>query len=83
MSDVRRRPDFGRIADPDDIFGSVEVDGRGRFVGGEGGGPRGAYQESGTYRVVTRDGILGLSDYLRERLVERLRELESSGADGG
>ena len=69
--DLRHPPDFGRIPDPEDIFGSVEVDGEGVFVG-EGGG----YQDSGTYRVVTRDGVLGLSDYLRERLVERLRELD-------
>ena len=75
VSDARRPPDFGRIADPDDIFGSLEVDGRGEFVSGD-GAPLGAYQESGTYRVVTGDGILGLSDFLRERLVERLRELE-------
>lgn len=69
--DLRHPPDFGRIPDPEDIFGSVEVDGEGVFVG-EGGG----YQDSGTYRVVTRDGVLGLSDYLRERLVERLKELD-------
>lgn len=71
MYDLRHPPDFGRIPDPEDIFGSVEVDGEGVFVG-EGGG----YQDSGTYRVVTRDGVLGLSDYLRERLVERLKELD-------
>lgn len=73
MSDMRRPPDFGRIADPEDIFGSVEVDGNGVFAG-QGGG----YQKSGTYRIVTRDGVLGLSDYLREKIVERLRELERS-----
>jgi hypothetical protein len=67
--DLRHPPDFGRIPDPEDIFGSVEVDGEGVFVG-EGGG----YQESGTYRIVTRDGVLGLSDYLREKLVARLKQ---------
>jgi len=75
VSDLRHPPDFGRIADPDDIFGSLEVDGRGDFVTEE-GKPLGSYQESGTYRVVTRDGILGLSEFLRERLLERLKELE-------
>jgi hypothetical protein len=49
---LRRPPDWGRIADPEDIFGSVEVDGRGVFVD-----LNGNYQESGTYRVVTRDGM--------------------------
>ncbi|KAF2427229.1 hypothetical protein EJ08DRAFT_699677 [Tothia fuscella] len=71
VSDLRRPPDFGRIADPEDIFGSVEVDSTGSFVG-----ERGGYQESGTYRAVTREGILGLSDFLRGKLVERLKELE-------
>jgi hypothetical protein len=52
VSDERRPPDWGRIADPEDIFGSVEVDQTGKFVG-EGGN----YQESGTYRIVTNDGM--------------------------
>ncbi|KAJ5454504.1 uncharacterized protein N7458_005460 [Penicillium daleae] len=70
ISDSRRPPDFGRIAWPEDIFGSLEVDGHGQFVGGDG-----KYQASGTYRMVTRDGILGLTPFLREKLVQRLREL--------
>jgi hypothetical protein len=72
--DLRHPPDFGRIPDPEDIFGSVEVDGEGVFVG-EGGG----YQSSGTYRIVTRDGVLGLSDYLREKLVQRLKQELDAG----
>ena len=72
--DLRHPPDFGRIPDPEDIFGSLEVDGEGNFVDGEG-----RWQGSGTYRIFTRDGILGLSDYLRERLVERLKEMEETG----
>ena len=80
--DERRPPDFGRIPEPEDIFGSVEVDGEGRFVDGdgkEGEGKselRGRYQSSGTYRVVTKEGVFGLSAFLREKLVERLREEE-------
>ncbi|EED17724.1 conserved hypothetical protein [Talaromyces stipitatus ATCC 10500] len=69
VSDSRRPPEYGRIAWPEDIFGSVEVDGNGKFVGRNGN-----YQSSGTYRIVTRDGILGLSPFLREKLVERLRK---------
>ncbi|KIW08603.1 uncharacterized protein PV09_00562 [Verruconis gallopava] len=69
--DLRHPPDFGRIPDPEDIFGSVEVDGEGSFVG-DGGN----YQASGTYRIVTRDGVLGLSDFLRGKLVDRLKQLE-------
>ncbi|KAH8701934.1 hypothetical protein BGW36DRAFT_108571 [Talaromyces proteolyticus] len=69
VSDGRRPPEYGRIAWPEDIFGSVEVDGNGEFVG-----KNGNYQSSGTYRLVTRDGILGLSPFLRDKLVQRLRE---------
>ena len=73
MSDLRKIPDFGRIAEPEDIFGSVEVDGNGKFVDGTG-----RYQESGTYRVCTNEGILGLSDFLRGKLVERLQVEEAA-----
>lgn len=52
VSDQRNPPDYGRIAWPEDIFGSLEVDGEGKFVG-----ENGNYQESGTYRFVTRDGM--------------------------
>ena len=72
ISDSRKIPDFGRIADPEDIFGSVEVEGDGSFTDGTGN-----YQQSGTYRIVTNDGILGLSDFLRQKVVERLKLEES------
>lgn len=90
MSDLRAPPDYGRIAWPEDIvsgvsasigrfkrltnaqFGSLEVDGTGNFVDGTGN-----WQSSGTYRVVTREGILGLTDFMRGKMVERLREEEA------
>ncbi|KUJ18159.1 uncharacterized protein LY89DRAFT_40121 [Mollisia scopiformis] len=75
VSDLRAPPDYGRIAWPEDIFGSLEVDGRGQFVEAE-DGTRGNWQASGTYRVITREGILGLGDFLRGKLVERLSEEE-------
>ncbi|KAK2070215.1 hypothetical protein P8C59_004728 [Phyllachora maydis] len=65
LSDLRNPPDFGRIAWPEDILGSVEVDGQGNIVG--------SLQPSGTYRILTNEGILGLSDFLRGRLLERLQ----------
>ncbi|ROT34462.1 hypothetical protein SODALDRAFT_331570 [Sodiomyces alkalinus F11] len=68
LSDARNPPDFGRIAWPEDILGSVEVDQQGNIVG--------KLQPSGTYRIITNEGILGLSPYLTERLVERLKEEE-------
>lgn len=49
--DHRNPPDYGRISYPEDIFGSLEVDSRGRFVDGDG-----RYQDAGTYRIVTREG---------------------------
>ena len=56
VADGRRAVDFGRIAEPEDIFGSVEVGAGGEFVRGE-GGTEGNFQWSGTYRVVTREGM--------------------------
>lgn len=72
VSDQRNPPDYGRIAWPEDIFGSVEVDAEGQFVD-----THGHYQPSGTYRIVTREGILGLSPFLREKLIQRLRQEEA------
>lgn len=49
LSDRRNPPDFGRIAWPEDILGSVEVDGAGTIIG--------KVQPSGTYRVLTKEGM--------------------------
>ncbi|KAK1593328.1 uncharacterized protein LY79DRAFT_514623 [Colletotrichum navitas] len=65
LSDSRNPPDFGRIAWPEDIMGSVEVDQSGNIIG--------QLEPSGTYRIITNEGILGLSPFLEEKLVERLR----------
>lgn len=71
LGDTRNPPDFGRTCWPEDIFGSLELDGKGEFVDGTG-----RYQKSGTYRVMTNEGTLGLSPFLREKLVEKLEELD-------
>ncbi|KAI0202026.1 hypothetical protein F4808DRAFT_459409 [Astrocystis sublimbata] len=71
LSDLRNPPDYGRIAFPEDIFGSIEADGRGKIVG--------EFEPSGTYRILTNEGILGLSDFMRTKLVERLRKEEKQG----
>jgi hypothetical protein len=73
VSDQRQIPEYGRIAEPENIFGSVEVEADGSFVDGHG-----RYQQSGTYRICTNDGILGLSDFMREKLVERLKLQEAA-----
>ena len=49
VSDERNPPDWGRIAWPEDIFGSLEVGGDGALIGN--------WQDSGTYRIVTREGM--------------------------
>ena len=49
LSDLRNPPDFGRIAWPEDILGSIEVDGNGQIIG--------KFQSSGTYRIVTNEGM--------------------------
>ncbi|KAL2264686.1 hypothetical protein VTJ83DRAFT_7196 [Remersonia thermophila] len=72
LSDARNPPDFGRIAWPEDIFGSVEVDGHGKIIGN--------FQASGTYRIVTNQGILGLSPFLEAKLIARLREEEKKAS---
>ncbi|GAW17100.1 hypothetical protein ANO14919_065500 [Xylariales sp. No.14919] len=71
LSDLRNPPDFGRIAFPEDILGSIEVDGHGKIIG--------EFEPSGTYRIITNEGILGLSDFLRTKLIERLKEEEKRG----
>ncbi|KAK8903471.1 hypothetical protein QC760_007945 [Botrytis cinerea] len=76
LSDTRAPPDYGRIAYPEDIFGSLEVDATGQFVEGDSGNAPGNWQDSGTYRIVTREGIFGLPDFLRGKLVEALEEEE-------
>lgn len=76
VSDTRKAPEWARIAEPEDIFGSVEVDAAGTVR------PE-SFQESGTYRMVTNEGVLGLSKYLRGRLVERLKEVEGQIRGGG
>jgi hypothetical protein len=78
VSDQRNPPDFGRVAWPEDIFGSLEVDGEGAFVDGDG-----RYQEAGTYRACTREGVVVLSPFLRGKLVERLQELDEQARRNG
>ncbi|KAI1809538.1 hypothetical protein GGS20DRAFT_571495 [Poronia punctata] len=68
LSDLRNPPDFGRIAFPEDILGSIEVDGTGNVIG--------EFEPSGTYRIITNEGILGLSHFLRTKLITRLTEEE-------
>ena len=49
LSDLRNPPDFGRIAWPEDILGSVEVDSTGELLNN--------FQPSGSYRILTNEGM--------------------------
>lgn len=49
LSDLRNPPDFGRIAWPEDILGSVEVDNAGNLLDN--------FQPSGSYRILTNEGM--------------------------
>jgi hypothetical protein len=71
IADTRNPPDYGRIAWPEDIIGSVEVNNDGGFTDGNG-----RWQDSGTYRIITREGMLGLTEFMRERVVGELRRIE-------
>ncbi|KAK4900784.1 hypothetical protein LTR27_001963 [Elasticomyces elasticus] len=77
VSDSRNPPDFGRVAWPEDILGSLELDGEGKFVGGDG-----RYSEAGTYRVVTREGVLGLSGFLMGKVRGAVEGLEGKVGKG-
>ncbi|KAK3657871.1 hypothetical protein LTR56_002253 [Elasticomyces elasticus] len=77
VSDSRNPPDFGRVAWPEDILGSLELDGEGKFVGGDG-----RYSEAGTYRVVTREGVLGLSGFLMGKVRGAVEGLEAKVGKG-
>ncbi|KAF3932154.1 hypothetical protein ABW20_dc0108208 [Dactylellina cionopaga] len=73
----RRSPYYGgmRVPEIQDIFGSIHVKADGALVDG-------TFVECDSYRVLTRDGMMKLSEYLEEKLVERLRgeEEKTKGA---
>jgi hypothetical protein len=58
---------FGRIPETEDIIGSVLVEDH--QIQPE------TYQHMPTYRFVTREGPMKLSDFLLEKLRARLKEL--------
>lgn len=84
--DLRNPPDYGRIPWPEDIFGSLEVDSDGSFVNGNGSyqvsGTYRVFTRAGLCealsvqtRCVTDNGAsLGLSSFLREKLLHRLEK---------
>lgn len=70
--DQRGVPAFGRIADTEDIIGSLYVDGRGQIVDKETGGK---WEENRMYRLLTGErGVCRLSSYLRDKVREALKD---------
>ncbi|KDN34903.1 hypothetical protein RSAG8_12043, partial [Rhizoctonia solani AG-8 WAC10335] len=63
---VDQELEMGRVGDPDDILGSVLV--QGSKIKGE------TYQRMPTYRTCTTDGPVKLSPSMHERLLKSLRE---------
>jgi hypothetical protein len=75
--DQRGVPAFGRIADTEDIFGSLLVDPKGQIVNPEKGGE---WEESRMYRLISSRGTMRLTPYLRDRVREALEEEERKGS---
>ncbi|KAI9205815.1 uncharacterized protein BJ171DRAFT_53351 [Polychytrium aggregatum] len=67
INDQRVFSPWGRVSDPEDIFGTVLLD-QGRIVPG-------SYQRTGSHRVVSREGLFQLSDYMYEQLLGEIRLL--------
>jgi hypothetical protein len=65
---------FGRIPETDDIIGSVLV--KGNVIQED------TYQPMPTYRLVTREGPMKLSDFLLDRLRTRLKQ-DADGREWG
>ncbi|KNE66015.1 hypothetical protein AMAG_10292 [Allomyces macrogynus ATCC 38327] len=63
VADQRNPPPWGRIPDPDDIIGSVQLDGEGKIQAH-------SYQPMPTHRIVSNHGLFQLSPFLHEKLVQ-------------
>ncbi|KAI8802766.1 hypothetical protein BJ742DRAFT_777942 [Cladochytrium replicatum] len=67
VNDSRVGPVWGRVNDPEDILGNVLIR-EGKILPG-------TYQKFPTHRLVSNNGLVQLTDYLHEALLERLRLL--------
>ncbi|KAJ3362903.1 hypothetical protein GGF31_001292 [Allomyces arbusculus] len=63
VADQRNPPPWGRIPDPDDILGSVQLDGEGQIRAH-------SYQPMPTHRIVSNHGLFQLTPFLHEKLVQ-------------
>jgi hypothetical protein len=69
LHDLRVFTPFGRVADPEDLLGSVLLD-QGKIV------PH-SYDPMPTYRLLSSHGITELSDFMHEKLLQELNLLPS------
>ena len=72
--DQRAVPAYGRIPEPQDIFGSLLVDRQGKVV-------EGSWERNAAYRVLTgMGGLTRLSPWLVEKVREELGKMDTKGA---
>ncbi|KAF9290978.1 hypothetical protein BGZ68_005565 [Mortierella alpina] len=67
IADYRNPAPYGRIPLPEDIFGSVQIV--------DGVIQPSTYQRMPSHRIVSSHGLFQLSEYLHEKLVQRLQNL--------
>ncbi|KAG0204030.1 hypothetical protein BGX28_003909 [Mortierella sp. GBA30] len=67
IADYRNPAPYGRIPLPEDIFGSVQIV--------DGVIQPSTYQRMPSHRIVSSNGLFQLSEYLHEKLVQRLQNL--------
>ncbi|KAF9208219.1 hypothetical protein BGZ49_009439 [Haplosporangium sp. Z 27] len=65
VADLRNPAPYGRIPAPEDIFGSVQIL--------DGVIQPSTYQKMPSHRIVSSNGLFQLSEYLHEKLLDRLK----------
>ncbi|KAI9326401.1 hypothetical protein BDR26DRAFT_135277 [Obelidium mucronatum] len=68
ISDVRVFTPWGRVSDPEDLFGAVLLK--------EGVIVENSYQKMGTHRLVSGNGLFQVSELLHEKLVKELENVQ-------
>lgn len=70
VADEKNPPPYGRIPYPEDIIGTIRIE-HGKLIQGS------FTPMKEAYRIVSANGLVRLSEYLEDRLVRRLREIEN------
>ncbi|KAI9104829.1 hypothetical protein DFS34DRAFT_604677 [Phlyctochytrium arcticum] len=69
INDQRTPSPWGRVSDPEDILGTIQLD-NGKLVSG-------SYEGMPTHRLVSGNGLFQLSELLHGKLLDKLRSLAS------